>query len=88
MAHEVAVPSLRAEPYSFAAIQETSSSFTTDEVARITFFYPGLFHLAQSQDRTGRLCFWCKKTIELIPHAEEPPWVQFQQQHDSNTPRC
>ena len=45
-AHEVAVPSLRAEPSSSAAIQETNSSFTASKMVQDSLFYPGLFHLA------------------------------------------
>lgn len=51
------VPSLQTEPSSSAAIQESNSSFTTGRMVQDSLFYPGLFHLALSQEWSSIVCF-------------------------------
>lgn len=65
-AHEVALPSLQAEPSPSTAIQETNLSFTTCNTTQDPLLHPGRSHLAQDQNR---LHFWCK-TGALVWLAE------------------
>lgn len=66
MAHEVAVPSLQAEPPSYTAVQETQASPHLGQ-RKTHIFIQEFPHLAQHQDQSNRRHFCCKATTELIP---------------------
>lgn len=87
MAYKVALPPLWAESSSSTASQETKSSCRS-KMGKAHCFILSFFHLAQPQNWSSRLCYWCKTSTGLTPNVEELPRTQLLKWHNPSATRC